>query len=146
MATMKKVQIEARLGERFRMEAKVHNHLVVVDQPQAGGGDDGGPTPLEYLLVSLAGCITAIGRIIATQRKINLRSMTVKVEGELDVEVLLGKNKTDRAGFKGLKALVAVDADLSAEEKKEFIHEIERRCPVSDNLSQLTPILVELEG
>jgi putative redox protein len=145
MATMKKVQIEAKLGEKFRMEAKIHNHLIVVDQPQAGGGDDGGPTPLEYLLVSLAGCITAIGRIVATQRKINLRSMTVKVEGELDVEVLLGKNMTDRPGFKGFKAMVKVDADLSPAEKKEFLHEIDRRCPVSDNISQLTPVSVELE-
>ncbi len=145
MATMKKVQIEARMGERFRVEAKVHNHLIVVDQPQAGGGDDGGPTPLEYLMVSLAGCISAIGRIIATQKKINLRSMTVRVEGELDMEVLLGKNQTDRAGFKGLKALVKVDADLSPAEKRNFLHEIDKRCPVSDNLSQLTPVSVELE-
>jgi uncharacterized OsmC-like protein len=41
-------------------------------------------------------------------------------------------------------ATVKVDADLSDEEKKEFLEEVDRRCPISDNLMNTTPVEVKL--
>jgi uncharacterized OsmC-like protein len=92
VATIKQVQVEAHLGDRFKIESKIGNHTLVVDQPKTGGGEDAGPTPLEYFFLSLAGCIATIGRIAAKQKRINLRSMDVKVAGELNVEGLMGRN------------------------------------------------------
>jgi putative redox protein len=134
MATLKKVQIEAKMGQTFAIESQIRDHRVYVDQPKATGGEDKGPTPLEYLFLSLGSCICSIGRIMAGQRKINLRAMTVNVEGELDLEGLLGTNPKTKAGFTGIKVFVNIDADLSRAEKEKFLHEIDLRCPVSDNL------------
>ncbi len=144
MATFKTVQIEGRLGEKFKMESRIRGHLLYVDQPPAGGGEDAGPTPLEYLFLSLAGCVATIGRIIAHQRKIQLRGMEVKVEGEIDVETLRGKSQESRAGFTGIKVLTRIDADMTREEKEKFLEEIDRRCPVSDNIQIGTPISYEV--
>ncbi len=144
MATMKKVQVEARMGTGFTMESKIHNHTVYIDQPRSAGGEDKGPTPLEMLLLSLAGCFGAIARIMANQRRINLRGMDISVEGELDVEVLLGKTQDKRSGFGQLKVVARIDADMTREEKEKFLHEVERRCPVSDNIMQTTPISIEV--
>lgn len=116
-----------------------------MDQPQAGGGQDAGPTPLEYLFLSLASCVATIARIVANQRRIPLRSMEVRVSGELDVETLLGKSQANRAGFTGLKVIAKIDADLTPEEKVRFVEEVDRRCPVSENLKSLTPITFEVE-
>ena len=52
--------------------------------------------------------------------------------------------KRRRAGFQSITAKVKIDADLSEEEKKEFLEEVDRRCPVSDNLMKLTPVTVKL--
>jgi len=146
MVTIKKVHIETKLDRKFKIESNIRNHVVYIDQPKESGGEDTGPTPLEYLLFSLAGCIASIGRIIANQKHIDLKSMEVKVEGELDVETLLGKSKKNRAGFKAIKADVKIDAPMSLEEKRQFLHEIDMRCPVSDNLINQTSVTMAVEG
>ena len=115
-----------------------------VDQPAAAGGQDAGPTPLEYLFLSLGSCIGSIGRIVANQQRIPLRGMRVTVSGELDVNTLLGKGTENRAGFTAITAKVEVDGDLTQEQKQRFLEEVDRRCPVSDNLQRLTPVSIQL--
>lgn len=145
MASIKKVRVTAHQTESMRMDVEARHHRVIIDQPSAaGGGRDTGPTPLEYLLASLAGCLGAIGRTVARQQKLNIRWMDFDVEGELDVDGLLGRPTTNRVGFRAIKVQVRVDADLSPEQKKAFLAEVKRRCPVSDNLSAPTPIEIEL--
>jgi len=141
---MKEVEIVATLGAGMKITSRVRDHLVISDQPKAGGGTDTGPTPLEYLFCSLAGCIASIARIAAHQNKIVLRGMEVTVGGDLDVETLLGKSKQNRAGFSGITVRAKIDADLTAEQKAEFLREVDERCPVSDNLRQLTTVTTEL--
>jgi uncharacterized OsmC-like protein len=142
MAAVKHVVVEARMGERFKIESTIGNHTVIVDQPKTAGGEDAGPTPLEYFFLSLAGCIATIARIAAKQKRIALRSMDVKVEGDLDVEGLMGRNPAAPVGFAGITVTVKMDADLSQEEKEAFAHEVDRRCPVSVNVHDATPIRI----
>ncbi|HQC73082.1 MAG TPA: OsmC family protein [Candidatus Competibacteraceae bacterium] len=139
MASLKKIQVTSTLGPKFTIESRIRDHLIYVDQPTPGG-DDKGPTPLEYLFVSLAGCIGSIARIVASQRRLPLRGMEISVEGELDGEVLMGKSTANRAGFQGLTVNVVIDADMTQAEKEEFLHEVDRRCPISDNILNTTPI------
>jgi uncharacterized OsmC-like protein len=144
MAKMKTVSIEAKSNERFKVEVKAGNHTLYVDQPTTGGGTDAGPNPIEYMFTSLAGCIATVARIIAIQKRYKLNGMQMKVEGAFDQDTILGKSKENRPGVGGINVTLSVDADMSKEEKEAFVHEIESRCPVSDNLSCITPIKVEL--
>lgn len=140
----KTVVVESTLNGKFVIESDIRGHRVVIDQPINVGGSDAGPTSMELLFVSLAGCIGSIGRIVAMQKRIALRGMQIKVEGELDLNGLLGKPVDGRIGFEGITISVDVDADMSAEEKEAFIHEVDRRCPVSENLMNTTPVSVKL--
>jgi uncharacterized OsmC-like protein len=132
------------LDEKFKIEVKAGEHLMVVDQPKAGGGTDAGATPLEYLFAALAGCIGTVARIVAMQKRIPLKGMDMKVEGAFDLETLLGKSKENRAGFAGIKVMLHIDADMTKQEKEDFIQEVESRCPVSDNIANLTPVVIEV--
>ena len=140
----KHVTVEARMGDGFRTECTAGSHTVVIDQPKAGGGTDGGPTPLDYQLVALAGCLCAIGRIVAMQRRTALRGMSVHVEGDIDTDGLLGKSTEARVGYSAIRARVEIDGDLSDEDKEALVHEIDSRCPVSDNLTTASNLTVEL--
>jgi putative redox protein len=140
--SVKTIAIESRLDSQFKIESTIRGHQIIVDQPSNAGGKDTGPTPLEYLLVSLAGCVGTISRIVAMQKKINLRDMVIKVEGDINTDGLLGKPTDDSVGFKAIRVIVDMDADLSAEEKSLFIHEVDRRCPVSVNLTGVTPVTI----
>lgn len=128
------VTASAVMKDSFRTEIQCSNPFVI-DQPVAGGGNNEGPNPLEVFLASLPACICAIGRIIAMQRGIQLRGIEAHAEGDIDKDFLLGKTTEGRAGFVAIRAKVKIDADMSAEEKTAFLHEIEKRCPIADNMA-----------
>ncbi len=137
------VQLSQKGG--FKTECKAGNHTLYIDQPSSAGGTDAGPSPLEYQLMALGGCFAAISRIIAMQKKIDLRGVELKVQGEINTDKLLGKQSADRTGFKKVTVSVKIDADMTPEEKEHFIHEVDSRCPISDNLINQTQIDFMLE-
>lgn len=138
----KTVKVESKLDSKFKLESVVGGHSVVVDQPIAQGGTGAGPTPLEYLLVALAGCIGSMGRIIAMQKRVALNGMTVSVEGDINLNGLMGQPSDDPVGFKEIRVQVNIDAEMSAEEKQAFVHEMDSRCPVSWNLLNASKVVV----
>jgi len=144
MAKMKTVSVEAKLSEKFNIEVKAGNHTVYVDQPKAGGGDDAGPNSIEYLFTALAGCIAVTARIIALQKKITLKGMDINVEGSFDTEIILGKSRENRPGLTGINVTLNIDSDMSKSEKEAFVHDIESRCPILDNIANTTPVKVEI--
>jgi uncharacterized OsmC-like protein len=40
---------------------------------------------------------------------------------------------------------VKMDADMTKEEKEAFLHEVDLRCPVSDNIHNATPMTFVVE-
>lgn len=138
----KTVKVESKLDSKFKIESTVSGHQVIVDQPTNAGGSGAGPTPLEYLFVALAGCIGSIGRIIAMQKQIALNGMTISVEGDINVDGLLGKPTDDPVGFSEIRVSVDIDADMTAEEKAAFVHDVDARCPVSWNLLNASSVKV----
>ncbi len=145
MVNIKKVNVETTWVENFLIEVKARDHKIYVDQPETAGGQNKGLTPLEHLLVSLGGCIISLGLIIAKQKHIKLKNFNVSIEGEIDYDVLLGEATQPRAGFYKIIVKAKLEANLSEEDKKEFINEIKSRCPIADNLSNITPIEIVLE-
>ena len=138
---VKLVSVEAKQIEGFKIEAKARDHVAIIDQPPAGGGNDAGPTPLEYQYFSLASCIITIGHIIAKQKHLPVRGIEVKIEGELDTDVFMGKNNNGaRAGFTGIRVYTKIDADMTQAEKEQFLHDVDVRCPISDNVKNQTPV------
>ncbi|MFH1970653.1 MAG: OsmC family protein [Verrucomicrobiota bacterium] len=142
--SVKKVQIEVIQGPKFKMECRAGKHLVIIDQPANAGGTDEGPTPLDVQLMALGGCIASIGRLVAMQRHLNVRGFKILLEGELDTDGLLGRPSGQRVGLSVITARVKIDTDLGQEEQQKLLNEIEKRCPVSDNLQNATPINVTL--
>ena len=140
----KTVQVEIKQGSGFKTECRAGKHVVVIDQPAPAGGTDAGPTPLDVQLMALGGCVAAIGRIIANQRKLDVRGIEVTVEGEIDTDGLLGKPTNKRVGFSAITARVKIDADIPAAEKEKLLHEIDERCPISENIKNTTTVSIIL--
>jgi len=138
---MKTISVTANMGEGWAIHADIRDHKMTIDQPQASGGTNEGPTPLEYFLFSLAGCIGSIARIAANQEKIVLRNMQIQVDGDLNPMGLMGKASDDRVGFQVISVQAKIDADLSANEKKAFLDRVCERCPLHDNIKLETQVL-----
>ena len=133
------IKVSGRVGGGFKTDIDCSNPFVI-DQPKAAGGENAGPNPLEIFLSSFAGCICAIGRIIANQRKLEIRNICADVEGDIDKDFLLGKTEEGRAGFTEIRAKIEIDADMSEDEKEALAEEIEQRCPIADNIKEVTKV------
>ncbi|WP_151704953.1 OsmC family protein [Nitrincola alkalilacustris] len=144
MSQTKTVAVTASLNDSFVVEAQIGEHRLLIDQPVAARGTGQGPTPLEYYMFAMAGCIGTIGRIVAMQQKITLRGMTIWVEGDYNPAGLLGKPTDDRTGFQQIRIRAEIDADLSHEEKKAFLDQVCERCPLHDNTRLETDVLHNL--
>src|SRR3954471_22454635 len=55
------------------------------DHPEVFASEDKGATPVEYVLVGLASCLTAGIAAVAQHRNIQLRSVTATLEGDMDI-------------------------------------------------------------
>ena len=125
-----------------RLAVQVRGFELIVDEPPGLGGDDEGPNPVEYILAGLAGCLNVMGHIIAKEMGFTIRSLTIDAAGPLNPEKLLGKHTADRAGYKNIAVTLSVDADVDQATLDRWLATIETRCPVSDNLMNLTPVAV----
>ena len=127
------LKLDANMQKGFKTEINCSQSFII-DQPKGMGGEGLGPNPMEIFLSSLPACICAIGRIIANQKRIDLRGITVDVEGDIDKDFLMGKTTEGRAGFTEIRTIVDIDADMTQEEKEKFLEEITARCPIADNM------------
>ena len=102
------------------------------------------PSPVEYILTGYAGCINAIGTLVASELNLKLKSLKVDVKGEINVDKFLGKSTLERAGFNKIEVFINADSDASPEETQNWLTVLESRCPVGDNLKNETPVFLNL--
>lgn len=103
-----------------------------------------GPSPLEYILAGYAGCINAVGKLVAKEQGIILKSLQVEITGTLSLDKYQGKISNGRAGFGSIEVVVKPTTDATLEQLKQWLNAIENRCPVQDNLVNRTPVFVTL--
>ena len=114
------------------------------DHPEVFAASDNGITPIEYLLVGLASCLTAGVASVAQNRGIQLRSIESTVEGNHDIRGILGADSDVRNGFNDIKVSFSIDADASPEEIEALVAQSQKRSAVFDALTNPTSVTVEV--
>src|SRR4026209_1887842 len=114
------------------------------DHPEVFAASDNGITPIEYLLVGLASCLTAGVASVAQNRGIQLRSIESTVEGNPDLRGTLRAGAAVRNGFNDVKVTVKIDADASRQEIEALVAQSQKRSAVFDALTNPTEVAVEV--
>jgi uncharacterized OsmC-like protein len=114
------------------------------DHPEVFAASDNGITPIEYLLVGLASCLTAGVASVAQNRGIQLRSIESTVEGNHDIRGILGVDADVRNGFNDVKVTFKIDADASRQEIEALVAQSQKRSAVFDALTNPTEVAVEV--
>ena len=114
------------------------------DHPDVFAAEDNGITPIEYLLVALASCLTAGVAAVAQNRGIQLHSVESTVEGGHDIRGILGVDSDVRNGFNDIKVTFTIDADASREEIEALVAQSQKRSAVFDALTNPTEVSVEV--
>jgi uncharacterized OsmC-like protein len=114
------------------------------DHPEVFAAEDKGATPVEYVLVGLAACLTAGVAAVAQNRGIQLRSVKASVEAGMDIQGILGIDADVRNGFDGIKVVFDIDADASKEDIAALVAQSQRRSAVFDIVTNPTNVAVEI--
>ncbi|WP_066360778.1 OsmC family protein [Herbidospora mongoliensis] len=121
-----------------------HESVFEADHPAIFAAEDNGITPIEYLLVGLASCLTAGIASVAQNRGIKLNSVEASVEGGHDIRGILGADADVRNGFNDIKVTFSIDADASPADIEALVAQSQKRSAVFDALTNPTNVTVEV--
>jgi uncharacterized OsmC-like protein len=114
------------------------------DHPEIFASEDRGITPIEYLLVGLASCLTAGIASVAQNRGVQLRSVESRLEGQMDIQGILGMDSDVRNGYDDIKVVFDIDADASQEDIEAIVAQSQKRSAVYDALTNPVNVSVEV--
>ena len=130
------------LGEE---QARKKTFRFDADHPEVFAAEDLGATPVEYVLVGLASCLTAGIASVAQYRNIQLRSVKATIEGDMDLQGILGIDDEVRNGFKGIKVTYDIDADAKREDIEALVAQSQKRSAVYDIVTNPTNVTVAVK-
>ena len=114
------------------------------DHPEIFASEDHSITPVEFMLVGLASCLTAGVAAVAQNRGIQLRSVEAKVEGTMDIQGILGIDRDVRNGYDDIKVTFHIDADASRKDIEALVAQSQKRSAVYDVITNPTNVTVEV--
>ena len=114
------------------------------DHPEVFASEDNGPTPVEYVLVGLASCLTAGIAAVAQNRGIKLNSVKATIEGDMDILGILGGDPETRNGFNEIRVSYDIDADAAPAEIEALVAQSQKRSAVFDAVTNPTSVTVRV--
>jgi len=127
-------------------QTRAGDFVIEGDHPAVVCGADKAPTPIEYLLSALAACLTAGVGNIASVRQIDLESVETTVEGDIDMQGILGLNDEVRNGYQAIRATVKIKGGAPAEQLEKIVQQSIARSAVFDVLTNGVPVTVEIDA
>ena len=129
------------LGEE---QQRQKSFTVEADHPEAFAAEDNAPTPAEIALTGLASCLMGGVAAVAQHRGIQLHSVKATVEGDMDLQGILGIDDEVRNGFGTIRVTFDVDADASKDEIRALVAQSQKRSAVFDCITNPTNVIVDV--
>ncbi|MGA7455181.1 MAG: OsmC family protein [Rhodoplanes sp.] len=133
------------IGNFFGLGTDQHRDktfCVEADHPQVFASEDNAPTPVELVLSGLASCLTAGIAAVAQMRGIQLYSVKATLEGDMDLQGILGIDNDVRNGFGAIRVHFDISADASDDDIKALVAQSQKRSAVFDIVTNPTNVFV----
>lgn len=112
------------------------------DEPAMLAGTGLGPSPVEYLLSALSGCMTSALIYHAALRGIHIETLECQVEGDIDLQGFLGVSDTVRNGYQAIRVTFKVGSTETNVRRWEALSKL---APSYETILNGTPIDVRVE-
>lgn len=111
------------------------------DFPDELGGMSKGPTVCEMCMASIASCISQTIVAYATMMRVQLDSIRVETEGDVDIRGFTGVSEKVRPGAQEFRMDIHLESKDASEEQLEKLYELGKRfSPGVDTLTNGTTI------
>jgi len=142
-AAIYKPKVTSRHIENLYTQSMAREHLVKADYPEAAGGDNQAPNPIELLLAAFAACIEAAFYEFAMHEGFTITALTVNVQGTLDLRGLFMIDEVP-AGFQDLRYDFHIESPDDEHKLRQLAEKVVVHCPVVDSLKKPTQVSGEI--
>lgn len=139
--THSRVEIRNFFGACAENEHR-QTYAIEGDHPEVLCGTDNAPTPAELLLGALSACLIAGVGNIASMRQVQLESVECTVEGNIDLNGILGLDPQVRNGFQGVRVTLTIKGDADDETLEKIARQSVARSAVFDVMTNGVPVSV----
>lgn len=126
---IKTVRAEGQWKGSMRTDLSVRDFNFVIAEPEKIGGKNEAPTPMEYVLGALNGCLSVVIELVAKEHGIALRDLHISSSGLVDQRGLFGTADVSPQ-FQSVDVNVAGAMDAPQHQLAEFQQTVLKRCPV----------------
>jgi uncharacterized OsmC-like protein len=112
-------------------------------EPERVGGDDSAPTPMEYVVAALNGCVAVVVETVAAELGLRIDGMRIESEATMDRRGFLGTADVT-PHFTQLTNRIRFTTTEQPERLEELQRQVVRRCPAL-NLVQDAGVPVTLD-
>lgn len=130
------LKAEGMVGEGISCKVETGKAIIEAGLHPATGGTGMLACSGDMLLQALAACAGVTLQAVATAIEVNIKTGTVRVEGDLDFTGTLGINKEAPVGFKAIRLDFDLDTDASEEQFAALKKLTERYCVVYQTLAK----------
>ena len=117
---------------------------IQTDEPIEIGGTNQAPNPQEVLMAGLNACMTVGYAAVGALMGINIQSLEIETQGEIDLRGFFGLDPDVAAGYEGLRYTVRIKSDGTPEQVQELHAAVQKCSPNYYNLTQAVPLQAEL--
>ena len=123
-------------NKNYLAEAKTRHHFLTIDEPVDLGGDDNGPTPVEYLLTAVGSCVSITLRMYAERKGWDV--------GKIKVIVSQKEELTSEGIKKSLVEDISFEKEITEEQRVKLLV-IAGKCPVAKMVKGETEIETKIK-
>jgi uncharacterized OsmC-like protein len=126
---IKTVKAEGRWRGQFRTDLDVRDFHFVTAEPEKIGGNNEGPTPMEYVLGALNGCLGVVVELVAKEQGIPLHDLKISSSGLVDQRGLFGTADVSPQ-FQSVDVAITLATIAPAAKLATLQQQVLKRCPV----------------
>lgn len=127
-------------------QAHAREFVIDADHPAVLVGADNGPLPVELVLAGLASCLTGGIGNIAAARGVTLTEVEATVEGQIDLQGILGLSDEVRNGYQTITVDFQIKGDAPEEKLREIVQQSKARSAVFDIITNQVPVVLTVNG
>ncbi len=126
---------QGELGEGVSCSVNTGRAIAEAGLHPASGGDGSQLCSGDMLLEALAACAGVTLRAVATSLGIEVRSGTVRADGDLDFRGTLAVDRDAPVGFRSIRLAFELDTDADPEQLQTLLKLTERYCVVLQTIA-----------
>ena len=128
------------LNQKVGSKEVFKNFVYTIGEPEELLGTNQNPTPQNYLLGGMAGCMMVGFVILATSKGIKLDNVELKIVGDLNLRGMLELDPNVSVGFEELNFQFEVKGSGTQQEYDEIIEHVQKISPNYRTISDAVKI------